>query len=203
MTTSSQRPRKRSYRLRRRAEKQEETRLRIVEAAVELHRTLGPSRTTMSAIAERAGVQRNTLYRHFADEAAVGAACSRLWYERNPAPDLAALRRVQDPEERLRATLHETYAYFERTHGMLASLARDMDNPFVWEATAVLRAEAAERCAVVVQGFRLRGARRERLSAAVELALDFETWRTLVQRRQMLPSAAIDLLVRMAQASIS
>ena len=198
----SQRPGKRSYRLQRRAQKQEETRLRIIEAAIQLHGSVGISRTTMGAIAELAGVQRNTLYSYFPDDAAVGRACSSLWYERNPAPDVATLSGIADPQARLRATLQETHAYFERAHGMLASLARDADHPVVWEATAPLRRQAEERREVVVRAFRLRGARRDRLSAAVELALDFETWRTLIQRRGMDPAAAIDLLAGMVQSAI-
>ncbi len=197
----SPRARTRPYRLRRRAQKQEETRRRIVEAAIDLHGTVGPRRTTMSAIAALAGVQRNTLYSYFPDEFAVGQACSSLWYERNPAPDVSVLRRIPDPLGRLRVALEATHAYFERTHGMLAALARDMDLPYIWEAAAPLRRQAEERRDVVTRAFRLRGARRARLSAAIELALDFETWRTLVQRRSMDPSAAIDLLVHMVQAA--
>src|ERR671918_294412 len=48
------------YKLKKRAERQEETRLRIARATLELHETLGPSLTTISAIAERAGVGRPT-----------------------------------------------------------------------------------------------------------------------------------------------
>ncbi len=194
-------PRTRPYRLRRRAQKQEETRRRIVEAAIDLHGTVGPRRTTMSAIAALAGVQRNTLYSYFPDEFAVGQACSSLWYERTPAPDVSVLRRIPDPLGRLRVALEATHAYFERTHGMLAALARDMDLPYIWEAAAPLRRQAEERRDVVTRAFRLRATRRARLSAAVELALDFETWRTLVQRRSMDPSAAVDLLVHMVQAA--
>ena len=190
----------RAYRLQRRAESQAETRLRIVEAAIELHGTIGPSRTTMSAIAELAGVQRNTLYGYFPNDAAVGQACSSLWYQRNPTPDIDALARITDPVARLHAALQATDAYFERTHEMLTALARDMDIPMIWEATAPLRQDAADRRDVVLQGFRLRGARRERLNAAIELALDFETWRLLRQHRQLGASTTIDLLVDMVRA---
>ncbi len=201
VATLSLRSRKRPYRLRRRALKQEETRRRIIEAAIDLHGTVGPRRTTMSASAALARVQRNTLYSYFPDESAVGQACSSLWYERNPAPNVAALRKIADPLERLRATLEATHSYFERTHGMLEALARDMDLPYIWEAATPLRRQAEARRDVVARAFRLRGARRTRLSAAVELALDFETWRTLVLRRKMAPSTAIDLLVHMVQAT--
>lgn len=196
-----ERARKRRYRLRKRAEKLAETRRRIVEAAVELHGTLGPSRTTMSAIAALAGVQRNTLYSHFPDEMAVGQACSRLWYERNPRPDVEDLRRISDPRERLRAALRETHAFFARTHQMLANLARDIDHPGIWEATALLRADTEACRDAVVQAFQARGARRKRLQAAAELALAFESWRTLVQRRGLAPNTAVELLARMVETA--
>src|SRR4051794_6912723 len=83
---------KRDYRLGRRAEKQAATRKRIVEAAFDLHTTLGPARTTVSQIAERAGVQRHTYYAHFPQERDLFLACSGLALERDPLPDLEALR---------------------------------------------------------------------------------------------------------------
>src|SRR3954453_4635610 len=99
----------RKYELKARAERQEETRRRIVEAAIDLHRTIGPAQTSFSAIAERAGVKRHTLYRHFPDERAMGLACSGLYADRNPLPDPAPWLEMGDPEERLRAGLGALY----------------------------------------------------------------------------------------------
>src|SRR5438093_7923993 len=99
----------RKYELKRRAERQHETRRRIVEAAIELHRTKGPARTTVSDIARLAGVQRHTFYRHFPDERALGLACSGTFLELNPPPDGTTWRAIGDPEERLRAALSELY----------------------------------------------------------------------------------------------
>ena len=93
---------KRSYRMGRRAELQEQTRQRITEAAVELHGTLGPARTSVTAVAERAGVERATVYRHFPDERALFLACSSHWRAANPAPDPAAWAAIADPDLRLR-----------------------------------------------------------------------------------------------------
>src|SRR3954462_4314631 len=103
---------KRPYTLGRRAEKQAETRQRIVEAAVELHSTLGPAKTSLSAIAERAGVQRHTLYAHFPDDHALFAACTTHWAARNPFPEPSAWAGVEDPVERLRATLGPIYGWY-------------------------------------------------------------------------------------------
>src|SRR5882724_117609 len=93
---------KRPYRMQRRAELEEATRRRITESAMELHGTVGPSRTSISAVAERAGVRRSTVYRHFGDEASLFAACSSHWAASNPPPDLDSWAAVAEPEERLR-----------------------------------------------------------------------------------------------------
>jgi AcrR family transcriptional regulator len=110
-----------------RAEQQEETRRRIVEAIVELHKTIGPAQTTITAIAERAGVERLTVYRHFPDDAALFSACSDHWRAANPHPDLASWVDVIDPVDRMRRALTEVYRYYERTQGMLGNVLRDAE----------------------------------------------------------------------------
>src|SRR4051812_2777134 len=103
----SNQPRK--YTKRRRAESEQETRRRITEAAVALHGTIGPARTTISAVAEKAGVQRATVYRHFPDDESLFAACSGHWVAMNPPPDPATLSEASDPTTRLRRALADTY----------------------------------------------------------------------------------------------
>src|SRR3954453_11625356 len=103
----------------------EARRRRITEAGVELHGTVGPARTTMSAVAERAGVQRQTLYRHFADEQQLLAACSAHFAAQHPWPDAARWRAVSDPAERLRIGLDELYAWYEITGSMWTTAQRD------------------------------------------------------------------------------
>src|SRR5438105_2336599 len=115
----------RKYELKSRAERMEETRRRIVEAAIELHRTKGPARTTLSDIARLAGVQRHTLYRHFPDERAVGMACSGLYMELNPPPEAAPWTGIGDTVERLRTGLSALYEYFYRTEDMFDRILRD------------------------------------------------------------------------------
>jgi AcrR family transcriptional regulator len=109
---------KRPYRMTRRAELEAQTRLRITESAAALHERLGPARTTVSAIAERAGVRRSTVYRHFPDEETLFDACSAHWRAANPAPDPRAWEAIDDPDERTEAALRELYAFFERTREM-------------------------------------------------------------------------------------
>src|SRR5215831_10893429 len=98
---------KRPYRMKRRAELEEQTRTRITESAVALHEELGPARTSISAIAERAGVRRSTVYRHFPDDDSLFAACSSHWRAANPPPDLGAWAAIADPAERTRTALAE------------------------------------------------------------------------------------------------
>src|SRR5438105_13337126 len=115
----------RPYRMQQRAKLQERTRLRITESAVELHGTLGPSRTSMSAVAARAGVRRSTLYRHFPDEAALFDACTAHWLGANPQPHLEGWAAIGDPDARLRLAMGDLYAYYRRTEGMLTVVLRD------------------------------------------------------------------------------
>ncbi len=116
---------RRPYRMKRRAELEEQTRRRITESAVALHQELGPARTSISAVAERAGVRRSTVYRHFPDEASLFAACSSHWRADNPAPDPGAWAGIEDPAERTEAALRALYAFYGRTEEMYTSLLRD------------------------------------------------------------------------------
>ena len=115
----------RRYTLRQRAEAQQATRARIVEATMALHEQLGPAQTTISAIAERAGVQRLTVYRHFPDDAALFQACTSTWIERHPPPDPAAWAGIPDASARLQAALNAVYRYYRATQRMWAVSFRD------------------------------------------------------------------------------
>src|SRR5262245_8889674 len=116
---------RRPYRMKRRAELEEQTRMRITESAVALHEELGPARTSITAIAERAGVRRSTVYRHFPDEETLFAACSSHWRAANPPPSPAAWAEIDDPAARTETALGELYAFYRRTEGMYVSLLRD------------------------------------------------------------------------------
>jgi AcrR family transcriptional regulator len=171
----------RRYELKQRAMRQEETRLRIVEAAIDLHGSVGPARTTVSAIAERAGVQRHTYYRHFPDERSLMHACSGLHLERNPLPDPSAWRSIADPKQRMRRGLAELYAFFERNEAILANVIRDAEVDPVTREAVELRigpriAEIQDALAAALPR-RGKGAR-----AALGVALEFHTWQVLVRR---------------------
>jgi AcrR family transcriptional regulator len=189
---------KRPYRMKRRAELEEATRRRITESAVKLHGTLGPSRTTMSAVAEHAGVPRSTLYRHFPDEAALFDACSAHWGKLNPAPDPGAWAVVDDPAERLRLALEQLYAYYRSTEGMIANLVRDQATvPSVQRLFSGFGDYLAAGRDVLVRGRRVRGRARERTIAAIGHALGFSTWRSLVREQGLDDSQAADLMCRL------
>jgi AcrR family transcriptional regulator len=171
---------KRKYELKKRAEQVGETRRRITEAAIDLHGTVGPSRTTMSAVAERAGVERRTLYRHFPTEADLFAACSTHYFGANPWPDLGEWRAIRDPRERLERALDELYAYYEHTEPMLSNVLRDAELvDSARDAVAPLHAYLEEAAKVLTIGRPARGRRRELLTGALHHALDFPTWRSL------------------------
>ena len=171
---------KRKYEQRRRAAQVAETHLRITEAAIELHGTVGPARTTLSAVAERAGVERRTLYRHFPTEADLFTACSAHWFGANPWPDLAAWRAIRDPRERLARALDEVYAYYERTAPMFGNVLRDAELvDFARDAVAPLNAFVDEAAEVLAAGRPARGRRRRLLVAALRHALAFSTWQSL------------------------
>ena len=191
-------PMARKYEQTRRAEQQEETRRRIVAAAVALHREEGPARTTMSAIAERAGVQRNTLYRHFPDERAIIAACSAHFWAEHPMPTGAGWDDVADPLDRLRLGLGELYAYWLATEDMTTNVVRDAEvDPVVGEALTRTGgpALAAVRTALLDAWPATR--RTAGLEAALDLALSFRTWQSLVRGSGLSPAAAADLMSRM------
>jgi AcrR family transcriptional regulator len=175
---------KRPYRMQRRAELQAETRRRITESAVELHGTRGPARTTMSAVAARAGVRRSTLYRHFPTEADLFDACSAHWAAANPVPDLPAWAAVGDPDERLRVALSELYAFYRRTEGMLDNLVRDETTvASVAERFAGFRGYLAQAAQTLMAGRALRGERRRRTAAAIGHAVVYSTWKSLAREQ--------------------
>ena len=193
---------KRPYRKQRRAELEEATRRRITERAVALHTTLGPSRTSLSAIAAHAGVRRSTLYRHFADEAAVFEACTAHWMGDNPVPDLGRWAAIANPDERLRVALNELYTYYRSTEQMLTNLFRDEQTmPTVARLFAGFRRYIAAAQEVMMTGRSVRGAARHRVLAAIGHAAAFTTWKSLAVDQGLTDANSADLMCRLIDAS--
>ncbi|HZG62968.1 MAG TPA: TetR/AcrR family transcriptional regulator [Rubrobacteraceae bacterium] len=111
--------------MKRRAERMQETRRRIAEAAVELHKTVGPARTTVSAIAEKAGVQRHTYYAHFPELKDLYKACTAHHLERNPLPDPSCWAEISGSEERLRRALSKVCAWYGGNEEIMTNVLRD------------------------------------------------------------------------------
>jgi AcrR family transcriptional regulator len=145
-----------------------------------LHGTLGPARTTMSAVAERAGVTRSTLYRHFPDDAALFDACSAHWAAANPPPDPRPWVAIANPAERTRTALNELYPFFRRNERMLANLFRDEEAvPVVKERFAVFHGLLESIAEILFADRGLRGNPRRRTAAAIGHAVAFATWQSL------------------------
>jgi AcrR family transcriptional regulator len=182
----------RTYTLKKRAESQAETRHRIVEATVELHSTVGPGRTTLSMIAERAGVQRNTLYAHFPDERSLFMACSGLAAERDPLPDAAPWRRIEDRRERLRVGLTALYGWYERNASLAGCVMRDVEYHQPTQEIAALRFGPFMAAYHEVLGAKLNPKQR----AMLHLALSYFTWRALVREAGLEQEAAVRLMTQ-------
>lgn len=182
----------RTYTLKRRAEQQAQTRRRIVEAAVELHSSVGPALTTVSMVAERAGVQRHTFYAHFPDERSLLLACSGLVLERDPLPDPEPWRGIENPKERLRVGIRAIYDWYDRNASLAACVLRDAEYHALTREINELRLGAPMGAYREVLGAKLNAKQR----ALLRLALSFFTWRTLTRDAGLKQSAAVNSMVR-------
>lgn len=194
----------RKYEQKKRAENQEETRRRITEATVELHEAVGPAHTTISAVAEKAGVQRLTVYRHFPDERALFSACTGHYLEMNPPPDPTPWTEIPDPEVRLRRALSEVYAYYRYTEPMMSSSARDIElKPVLLEVLAPFFEHWERMRGILAVGWEVEDERRELLLAAIGHALDFGTWRSLVRQQGLTDGQAVEIMACMVRCGSS
>ena len=185
--------------MKKRAEAEEATRRRITESAVHLHGTLGPAHTTVSALAEHAGVRRSTVYRHFPDEATLFAACTAHWAAANPVPDIGAWAGIEDPAERVRAALGALYPYYRGTARMIENLIRDEPlSEVVRENFAGYHQYLAAARETLMRGRRSRGRARTRERAAIGHALAFTTWRSLALDEGLDDAQAVELMARLA-----
>ena len=187
---------KRPYRMKRRAELEEQTRLRITESAVALHEELGPARTSISAVAERAGVRRSTVYRHFPDEEALFAACSSHWRAANPPPDPGAWAAIDDPAERTADRAARALRVLRAHRGDVrraccaTSRSSRSSSALLGDFHGYLR--VIEDILMAGRGLRGRAARRTR--AAIGHALAFSTWRSLAREQGLGDDEAVALM---------
>jgi AcrR family transcriptional regulator len=187
----------RTYTLKRRAEQQAETRRRIVEAAIDLHGSVGPALTTVSMVAERAGVQRHTFYAHFPDDRSLHLACSGQFFERDPLPDAGPWRTIEDRSERLRVGLRAIYGWYERNAQLVACVLRDAEHHALTREMAELRVGPSMAAYHEVLGAKLNAKQR----AVLYLALSYFTWRTLARESGLKPGAAVAVIVQVIECA--
>ncbi len=190
--------RRRRYRKTKRAEEEQHTRARIVNAAEALHGTVGPARTSVSAIAERAGVTRATVYRHFPDDEALLLACSAQWMSRQRLPDPDQWTAHPDPLQRFQAGLTDIYRYYRAGEQMITLIHRDAEA--VPPRVAQMRITAEQQwIKTLLEPFPTRHPRR--LRAAVAHAAAFSTWRSLCVTQNLSNPLAVELMLGMVAAA--
>jgi AcrR family transcriptional regulator len=180
----------------------EQTRRRIAAAALELHASVGPARTTVSAVADRAGVERATVYRHFPDELSLFRACVTHGLEIRPGPDPSGWAGIANPQERLHTGLRELYGYYRRNEGLWANVTRDLPLlPALQQANA--EAGVFEWFATIretlLRPWPLRGRRRGLLRAAIGHAVEFSSWDSLARRQGLPDEDAVEAMVAMVR----
>jgi AcrR family transcriptional regulator len=190
------------YNLKARAERHQQTRQRIIETAWELHRAHGPAQTTITDIAKRAGVERQTVYNHFPDELSLLKACSAHSRALNPPPDPEPWKLISDPQERLRSALAEVYAYYRRNEQILANVTRDAQaNPNVRKVLEPrVKHQERMRDALAAGWEQGDGQRRHKLiDGGLWMALEFQTWHALVRQQGFGDDEVRELMVNMVR----
>jgi AcrR family transcriptional regulator len=193
---------KRRYELKVRAESQRQTRERIVNATMELHKEVGPAQTTVAEIARRAGVQRLTVYNHFPEEAELFGACQAHWLSLHPLPELDAALALRDPVKRLEAVLRASYGWYRETEPMAEKVQRDRSvlAPLDELLQRTADARLAELTNALAGAFAGRGRAASERRALIRLALELWTWRRL-SREGLDDAAAAALMARAVTCS--
>ena len=202
MATESKTKNGRTYNKRVRAEQEAATRERITEAAVKLHGTVGPARTTVSGVAQEAGVQRATVYRYFPDEESLFAACSAHYWARHPLPDVESWKAIRDPGERLNRALADFYDFYAENEEMLSKTSRDRDLvPAMAAPAQAFMAMLEYARSVLMKGRTERGGARRRAEAAIGHALFFPTWQSLARSQGLDNAEALAVALAMVEGA--
>jgi AcrR family transcriptional regulator len=113
-------------------EKAEDTRTRILNAALALFRRKGFEQTTMREIAEEAGVSLGNAYYYFESKEALVMAFYERAHMELPSHVTAAVAPATGLEEQLSAIINAKFAYFSPNRAFLGALfhhAADPANP--------------------------------------------------------------------------
>ena len=191
----------RKYELKARADRLAETRQRIIDGIMQLHMDVGPARTTISAIAEVAGVQRLTVYRHFPTELSMFQACGAHWRDLHPRPNIQALAAIKDPVERLSAALHAIYRFYADTEPMTRNILRDEQQ--LPDLARVANFQGWLKLATNQLSDAWPEGRRDNVRPAVGLAVDFNTWEVMMKRLCLSEDEAIDMMVSLVRWRVS
>jgi AcrR family transcriptional regulator len=194
-------PKSRQYRMRRRAELVSETRRRITEAAIRLHTTVGPAATSLTAVAEEAGVTRLTLYRHFPTQDELFAACRGEWIVRNPRPDATAWGQIEPLDRRLRTAIDQLYSWYADHGDELYPIYRDMQAMPESSQRAVRDQQTAMVDALL--GDDSGSAADRALRATVGHVMSFWTWRSLAVDQALPQREAVELATTFAAAALA
>lgn len=171
---------KRKYKMTRRAQEQERTRQKIVAATMALHGSVGPKATTISAVAEKAGVQRLTVYRHFPDEESLFLACSTQWLSENAPPNISDWADQRNPQKRTAHALLSLYGYFGETRDMWQLVYRDIDQvPAMQRPLDEFHDYLSSIRDDLLAGWQPKGRKSQPLRATVGHVLRFDTWNSL------------------------
>ena len=181
--------------MRRRAELVDQTRVRITEAAVRLHTTIGPANTSIASVAEEAGVTRLTVYRHFADLDALFEACTAHWYAQNPRPDAAAWSAIPDLEERSCRAFGELYGWYRDHADELYPIYRDAATMPLSSQQAMAAGNRMIADALVAGLADDTGLEGRLLRAVAGHLTGFLTWRSLALGQGLGPGETVDLAV--------
>jgi AcrR family transcriptional regulator len=192
--------RRRKYELRKRADSMAETRRRITEATVALHGSVGPARTTVAAIAERAGVQRHTVYRHFSTDEDLFAACAGHYWAEHPWPDPAEWEGIGDPRARVRLALGMLYAFYASVEPMMTNVLRDAEVLPIVERSVRSYVDYIDGIARRLGDGLAPG--QHVVTVAVRHGIDFRTWHSLVRQGRLQPDEAVGLVVAMVVAAV-
>jgi AcrR family transcriptional regulator len=192
----------RRYRLKARAQRQADNRRRIVEAAYQLHMTIGASKASMNAIARLAGVRRPTVQRHFPDLASLFIACSLHGMQLDPPPDPTTWQAVAEPRRRLLIALNELYPSYRRNRVVFADIPNFDGVPGLGALFAILAQQREWQRAILAEGWQVPEERQESLVAALGHAIDFWTWRSLTEGQGLDDEKAAILMTEMVQGVV-
>jgi AcrR family transcriptional regulator len=182
-----------------RAEQVDQTHQRIVEATVELHGSVGPAATTIAAIADRAGVTRLTVYRHFPDEAALFGACSAFWASHQQLPDPGVWSGIGDAAARLRVGLGDLYRFYRAGADMLTHIHRDLAALPEAYQQALRDGDTLVRD-ILTAPFGRAAEEHRRRRAAIGHAISFWTWRSLCLDQGLTDAEAVAVMTGMILA---